>query len=529
MSDKFKRRRRRTGSTSARFRPTLVPVDASRPPRVGKAEILAGGGVTLVVMALIALIWIVTIRAVQDQNAEIQERAEHALEAQAATIAETIGHELLLIDQSLTVIQAAWKQEGQSFQISKWQETMPALFSVADDLFIADDQHVIRQDILPKAVGQGIGAAYVTFPHGSLEQFQSDGTKDRDSLVLMQGDTGQPIDARQFLMYIIRPLEQPKGWLVGASYRSTELTKLFAGASLGYNSVVALVDTRRGVLQAVVGPSARRPKTDISQTPLFGAMKRSPSGTWLGETAIDGVERMHAFHRIADRDMGVVIAANWSEVMALSNNLGSSARSLALVGSGLVVLIGALVLWELSTLRNNRRQRRVLDRNRSELERLRLEETSLTARSQLNAARLKVVIDSTADGIALFDSGLNLVQWNHPFFRGIGIELKEHMPLDTVLRAQAAAGLFGVVEDMEAEIGRRVGVLRTGDPAGVMQPGPNGEQLVLRGLPIAESGFMLLLNGLMSWEPAPAPPPSTEIDEPAPAFPEATTSAPIEW
>jgi hypothetical protein len=35
------------------------------------------------------------------------------------------------------------------------------------------------------------------------------------------------------------------------------------------------------------------------------------------------------------------------------------------------------------------------------------------------------------------------------------------------------------------------------------------------------------LNGLLSWEPAPAPPPSTEIDRPA--VPEVVASAPIDW
>src|SRR3954451_8315801 len=136
-----------------------------------------------------------TNRAVQDLQAEVRDRAEHALAGRAALIAETIGHELLLIDQSLSVIQSAWKADSESVDLAKWQQTMPALMAVADDLFISDEKRVVRQDILPKAVGQGIGAAYVTFPHGSLEQFQSDGTRQRDSL-LFQG-TGEAIEGRQ--------------------------------------------------------------------------------------------------------------------------------------------------------------------------------------------------------------------------------------------------------------------------------------------------------------------------------------------
>jgi PAS domain-containing protein len=528
MSDTFKRRRRRTGSTSVRYKPSqLVPVESVGPARIGRAELAACGAVAIVAFALIALIWIVTNRAVQEQRTEIRDRAEQALVGEAAAMAETVGHELLMIDQSLTILQAAWKADSDSVELDKWQKQMPALTAVADDLFICDDKHIIRQDILPAAIGQGVGAAYVTFPQGSLEQFESNGTKDRESLLLQGGGTGDPIQARQFLMYIVRPLDHPKGWLIGASYRSSELTKLFAQAALGYNPVVALVDTRRGILQAVVGPAARQPKTDLSKTPLFEAVTRSPSGSWTGTTAIDGTERMHAFHQVPGRDMVVLVGASLDEVLAPAQNLAAGAHALAIVATALILAIGALVLWELYTIRGHRRRKRTFDRNRSELERLRLEEAGNVARAQLNAVRLQVIFESVTDGIALFDSNLRLVQWNHPFLRCIGTEPRKDMPLDALLRDQAAKGLFGsVAEDIEAEIGRRAGILRTGDTAGLPQPGPAGEMLILRGLPVAEGGFILLLNGITTWEPAPAAAASTEIDE---GGPEAIISAPIEW
>jgi PAS domain-containing protein len=493
---------------------------------MGKVEFAACGAVAIVALALIALIWILTQHAVQEQQVEIRERAEHALSAQAGTIAETIGHELLMIDQSLMVLQAAWKTDSNSVDLNRWQATMPALTAVTDDLFISDELRVIRQDILPKAVGQGVGSAYVTFPHGSLEQFQSDGTKNRDSLIL-QGDAGEPIDARHFLMYIIRPLDHPAGWLIGASYRSEELTKLFAEAALGYNSFIALTDTKRGVVQSIVGPAARRPKVDISKSALFAGLSRTPSGLWLGDTPIDGTQRMHAFQRVSNRDMSVMVAANWSEVMAVADNLAAGAYTQATVGSGLVLLISGIVLWEVYTIRANKRQKRVFDRTRSEMERLRGEEGVLTARAQLNAARLNMVMDITSDGIALFGSNLRLAQWNHLFHRGIGIEPKHDMQLDSLLRAQAGAGLFGQVANIEAEVSRRVAVLQSGDTAGVSQPGPDGETLILRGLPITDGGFMLLLNGLETWAPAPQPAAAPEIDEPA--APETVIAAPIEW
>jgi PAS domain-containing protein len=472
MSDNFKRRRRRTGSTSARLKPSrLVPVDSIAPSRIGRAELAACGAVAIVAFTLITLVWIVTIRTVQEQRVEIRDRTEQALVGQAATIAETIGHELLMVDQSLTILQAAWKTDSDSVDLTKWQKQMPALTAIADDLFICDDQHIIRQDILPQAIGQGVGSAYVTFPHGSLEEYESDGTKDKESLLLQGGGTGAQIDARQFLMYIVRPLDHPRGWLLGASFRSTELPKLFAQAAFGFNAVAGLVDTRRGSLQAVVGPAARRPNTDISKSPLFGLMTRAVSGTWVGDAGIDRVERLHAFHKVADRDMGVVIAANMAEVMAPADSLASGTRALASVATALVLAIGGLVLWVLYTLRGRRRQTRTFVHTRSELERLRLGEAGNVARAQLNAARLQVVLDSVSDGIALFDSSLRLVQWNHLFLRGVGIEPRKDMPLDALLREQAAKGLFGASADVEAEIGCRSACCGRAMPRAYRSPG----------------------------------------------------------
>jgi PAS domain-containing protein len=523
MSDKFKRRRRRsvTGYRNVK----LIPVEQVRSLPIGKAEMAACAAVVVVVAALVALIWIVTQRAVQEARADMRFRTEQMLSGQAALIAETMRHELLVVDQSLKVLQSAWHNDSDAVDLTKWKDDMPALMSVADDLFISDDKHIIRQDILPKAIGQSIGAAYVTFPHGSLETFQSDGTTDREAL-LLQGDLGAPIDARMFMMYIVRPLDHPKGWLIGASFRSDELPRLFAKAGLGYNPIVALVELRHGTTQAVIGPAARRPRIDMSSSPLFGLMSRSENGTWEGTTSIDGVERLHAFSRVKGRDMAVLVGASTREVMVPADNFAAGAYALATLGSVLVAAFGALVLWELYTLRGHNRRQRILERNRQELDRLRTDDVSNNARSMVNAGRLQVVLKSIQDGIALFDSSQRLVQWNHPFLRGIGIGLRADMPLDALLRDQIAAGLVGPVTDVEADVGRRLTVLRSGAEDGLAQNGPEGESLVLRGLPVEEGGFMLLLNGLAHWE-APPPLPGLELLEEKPS--ETAAPAPIEW
>ena len=528
MSNSSRRHGRRTASTSARYTPSqLEPAESKRAPGAGAREIGASAAVGVVAIALVALIWMLTGRLIQDQGAEIRERAELSLAGQAATITETISHELQVIDQSLSILQAAWKRDSDTVDLIQWQKAMPALLGVSEDVFIADDNHIIRQDIIPQAVGQGVGAAYVTFPHGVLESFEHDGTKNKESVLLL-GQGASPVEARQFLMYIVRLLDHPQGWLIGASYRSAELTKLFAEAALGFNPVVALADTQHGNVQAIVGPSARQPKTSLSQTPLYAAMMKLGTGIWLGPTGIDDVERLHAFRTVPGRDMAVVVGANWSEVMQPAKDLAIATRVVAATATALVIALGGLLLWEVYTTGSNRRRKRTFERVRGEIERLRADEALNVARARINATRLQSVIANASDGFALFDSGQRLVQWNFPFARGIGIELRQEMPLDALLREQIARpGRVSDGSDPEVEVARRAALLQTGDPTGVANRGPDGEALVLRGLPIEQGGFVLVLNGFQTWQPAPAPGQAPLSDEAV--VPQPVAALPIDW
>lgn len=504
MNEKFSRRQRRTGSTSARYMPSVI--EPRRPKRVGRTELAACAAVAVATCALVTLIWILTAHSVQDQKLEFRDRAEQLLTGQAATIAETIGHEILMIDQSLIVIQQAWKDNSDAVNLLAWRNKMPAFMAVADDLFIADGQHIIRQDILPTAFGQGVGSAYITFPHGSLEQFQSDGTPITCAPFGEEQRNG-PIDGRRSLMYIVRPLDHPQGWLVGASYRTEALPKLFADAALGFNPAAGLVDTSRGVLQAIIGPAARRPRTDLSKSQLFAALTRSPSGIWIGESPIDGVDRMHAFHRIPNRDLAVVVAASLAEVMSPVDNITEGAHSLAVIASGLVMLCGSAVLWALFTVRRRKQEKRRNARNLQDLAHLRAEEGSLVDKAQASAARLQALLDSTVDGIALFDRTLRLVQWNQRFFDSLAVELTLHMPLDVLLRHQVAKSQAMV--DPEPEVARQVGLLRTADPDGIAFAGPDRQSMILHGHPVADGGLMLLTRAM---------PVRSELSAPAPVL-----------
>ena len=100
------RRRRRQGSSTRRTPDQLRQAERLR--RAGFREVLGCGAVAVICVALIALTWITTERAVRDQREDTRGRVEAAISAQAATLAAQVQQELLVVDQSLSVLQAAW-------------------------------------------------------------------------------------------------------------------------------------------------------------------------------------------------------------------------------------------------------------------------------------------------------------------------------------------------------------------------------------------------------------------------------------
>jgi signal transduction histidine kinase/CheY-like chemotaxis protein len=105
------------------------------------------------------------------------------------------------------------------------------------------------------------------------------------------------------------------------------------------------------------------------------------------------------------------------------------------------------------------------------------------------------VLAGMSDGVMMIDGDLRLVEWNahFPEFTGIPPEmLRVGLPMEEILRVQAAAGEFGDI-DVEAEVARRIALLRAGGSSGTIErKRPNGRVMELRRNPLPEGGFVTL-------------------------------------
>ncbi len=119
--------------------------------------------------------------------------------------------------------------------------------------------------------------------------------------------------------------------------------------------------------------------------------------------------------------------------------------------------------------------------------------------AEANAAQLAAILVGISDGVSVVDADMRLRQWNAHFthYTGVPAEiLCVGLPMADILRAQAEAGEFGRV-DVEAEVVRRMALLRTGNAMGVIERArPNGHILEMRRSPLPHGGFVTLYSDI---------------------------------
>ena len=455
-------------------------------------EVLASLAVLVVAAALIVLVWINASRAIDSERATRRAQVEATVSGQATVVANEVRREMLGVDQTLHILKAAFEADPEHFNIQTWRDQMPVLTDVADDVFVANEHLIIQQDVIPTAVGMGIGSRfYADFGQGVVQTSKAD--------TMLIGPTTRGTTNRYNLTYMVLRLDHPGGWVVGASYKTSALTQLFAEAPLGLQGMTAVIDTRAAAIQSIAGPAAAEPGYEIGNTPMYAAMKIRPDGTWLGPSAPDKVERVHAFRGVPGRELAVVVAVSETEAMRPAEAWASGARMLAAGATLVVLIIAAVALREVWTFRINRRRRSAVDRERAIVANTQIELAETRTRADGRTAQLQAVLSGISEGVLVTNPELRLAEWNgrFPALYGIAPEmLQVGQPLDELLRSQARAGEFGAIEDIEAEVAHRMAQLRAGAEGGdVTHTTPDGRTVMLRGIKLADGGMVLVVGG----------------------------------
>ena len=430
-----------------------------------------------------------TYRSILGQRAETEARVNIALTSQALALSEQINRQFLAVDQTLLVLARAWEADPATLKLEDRRAEATVLSGLSRDMILVDENGIVRQSSVPEAVGQNVAARdFVVFarkhptPAGGI---------------FIGGASIDPI-MRQWHLNVAVWLHHPDGSFAGAiaaDYRISALLDVFRQGVTGNDGLVGLIGLTDGRIRANLSATEVDPNTGYAATAMVSAMKAKAAGVWFGKSATDSVERFHAYRRLPDRDLILIVAMERGEAMVPATEWQWQAAGFA----GAIVLLLLIMGWQSlrgAELARNRGQTQAGDRAMLAATNAQLQVAK--AEADAKAEQLEAALGGMTDAIYMMDAQFCLVEWNDRFpdMAGIPPELpRVGLPMEEILRAQAMSGLFGDV-DTEAEVARRMAVVRNLQFGTTERTRPDGRTIELRRRGLPDGGFVTLYSDI---------------------------------
>ncbi|MDE2197872.1 MAG: PAS-domain containing protein [Rhodospirillales bacterium] len=173
-----------------------------------------------------------------------------------------------------------------------------------------------------------------------------------------------------------------------------------------------------------------------------------------------------------------------------------------LLGAGMASMAAATIMLAVQ-VRTARRRAALLAQDGRAVASAYAELELARSRAEARSAQLRATLAGITDGVMVLDADMRLVQWNDRFpdFTGVPREiLRVGLSMQEMLRAQAHAGEFGVLEDeaaIEAEIAQRLTRLAPYRDIGVSERlRPDGRVVELRRSALPDGGFVTLYTDI---------------------------------
>jgi len=449
-------------------------------------HLLGAAGIVGATVCLITLTWIGTLGAIHAQGQENAARVEAALANQALSFNEQINQQFVTLDQTLRILVTAYERNPPGFDLDAWREQAVALNGLSRDMILADEIGVVRQSSVAAAVNQ-------TVADEDYFQALSKPADPADRTFIGSATTGAI--APEWHMNVSRAVHHPDGSFAGViavDYRTASITGLFGQTDLGPGALDAVVGLTDGKLRAALGPAAIGANASIDGTPVFAAILHGSHGIWVGASPIDGVTRLHAFRRLSNQAWAVIVAVDQQEAMRPA---AIWRRQSDLFAGCITVALAGMALLLLQSRRQERLRAAALVEDRAVLASANTQLEVARAVAAAKAEQLEATLGGMSDGVSMFDAQMCLVAWNEGFPEVAGVPadiLRVGLPIEEILRAQVIGGQFGKVDDMEAEITRRMLRLRSAQFGVVQRQRPDGHTIELRRNSLPEGGFVTL-------------------------------------
>jgi signal transduction histidine kinase/HPt (histidine-containing phosphotransfer) domain-containing protein len=330
---------------------------------------------------------------------------------------------------------------------------------------------------------------------------------DRDFfLALAAGEGGRPYVSRPFTSRIsgrvsiavpVR-LSRPDGSFAGVlavTLDPADLLRPIVDAERESGPELALVGSD-GVVRASSGPLLGEVGRDIGASPLFYGMRAAPRGALATAAPAAPAAMLHAaFRHVPEVPLIAVVAMPERVIRAAITERSLSTLLAALaITLALAALVGALLVG----LARRGRRESDLARERMVLEEANREMARAKRQADEKTALLETTLANLSDGVTVFDGNYRLVTWNDRLEDLLNLPpsvLFEGATYESIIRAQAAEGEFGA-EDIEAEVRRRLDVVRAGSFGIYERTRPDGRVIEAKRTGLPGGGFVTVYTDI---------------------------------
>ncbi len=441
-------------------------------------------------LVLIALTWFGTFSAVHGQQSAAEARVETGVAGQATLFAQQVRVSLAEVDEELRTLAHAWESDPDHFRLQPWRNQFVLLSEISPDVMLADRRGRIIDGTARDAIGSDVA---------DQDYFRALSRRPLDDGSMFVGPSTTSRLMPSWHMNLARPLRNRDGSFAGvvvAMLQISALGSFYNVGDIGSHGLVAVVGMEQGVLRFIMGHSRADPGTSIADSDMFKAMQSSPASVWVGRTTLDGIERVHGFRQIAGQGLGVIVAVDRADAMSATKAWADDAYMFA---GGITLLLLLLAATLIYAVRAARRREAALDHERRVLAGANAELALAKARADARTDLLQATFAGMSDGVAMTDAYMQLVAWNDRFPEIASVPkdlLRIGLPMEDILHAQAAAGVFGPV-DVEAEVARRMDILRSGTyPRTIERMAPDGRVVELRRNGLPDGGFVTLYSDI---------------------------------
>ena len=327
-------------------------------------------------------------------------------------------------------------------------------------------------------------------------------TDDRDYLRgNLAFDPARPILGRPALepgsgrtsLTLSRRITRPGGGFGGVIVAFFDPTGLVRGEwldAVGADAVAALVSTDAVVL-ARSGEALPAPGQALSDPILAAALRGSAAGSIVPGEAAEQTPGLIAFRHLPDLPGAAVIGVARA---TMEQSAGASLRRTLLGALAVTVALASLIAGLVLEARRGVRREAELDADRLALEAANRAIARAKRQADEKTALLETTLANLSDGVTVFDANFRLVTWNDRLQDLLGLPdevLYEGAPYEGIIRAQAGGGEFGAV-DIEAEVRRRLDVVRSGRFGVYERTRPDGRVMELKRTGLPGGGFVTI-------------------------------------